>query len=1056
MLPASLQTEMGLNPVANRQSPGLALDNGTNPDGTPYSHLYIGFAAFADNGPYHGAVVLYDASTLTFLTAWNSTPAPTAASANLGQGGIWMSGAAPAVDTTSGTAGTGSDPVYLSTGNGEVPVAGQNPPSNFAMSVVGLQFKGGDFNTLGPSNFFAPHNASALGGCTVVTTTYEGQTATYTYGCADGDLAAGGVALFTSMSPHIVVAGGKESVLYALSTANLGGIVSGNTDTQCIGGSSTYVGSETGPNDLKQEIHSIVGWDVPNSPQVFVWPTGTTLQRLTFSPTQKPKLAMSSPTSVPAGVPDIMMTLSSSDSTHGLLWASMVTGGSPNHTTTHGMLTAFNANTLGPVWSTAKFAGIGANNLRDDVGPHAKFNPPMIANGSVYEGTFEGIVTDDGGPSMQTGFTSNYHPAIIGGINDDFITMAFTGKDGHVDIATTSDGFNYPPVEETGYTAADGPSITLASNGVAYIGYRGTDGNHTPQLFASADRTFTNTSLYRTHAFSGEKANYGPTVLFQPAFGSNPALIWYFWVGSDNKINWETSSVTADGTTSFGNKETISETASNPIGAVFDPIGNQVRIAWTGTDSNLSVSVAALSAFNSNSYTKQVFNVSSIGKVTISRNGFLIVGYSDANNIINYFTADPGTSNITTDSNNNPYDLTVYTEKTSVDGYDLATFHGRTYIAWTGVAGSTDNGTTNNNNILLSVLNPGSLVAYSRPPSLPPPTGILTAIKENGATTSEFGVGADGTLYARGFSSGGTEQPVALSAPSFAPPGAGVVVADKTSTESDGFVVANDGALYMTSETSGGSWQALTALTSTSFAAPGAQLTTATSAGQLGVFVVNSSGTLEVVWWNPTLGWLGPVAIGSAGFAPSGAPLASGTRSNGELDIYAVGTNGNLEYMAFNGVTWSGPISLSVNSFAPPGAPVAAALDIHGFMNVFTIGTTGGLYTKWDQTALWAGPTLIGTTGTFPPGANLSAVNYNAALDVFAVDSTGAIDWFTNNGGSWGGPTALAPAGSATPGAATSEALQGTTQLNLFAVGVGGLLESVNTGSGWSALTPQP
>ncbi|MGH7440743.1 MAG: hypothetical protein ACRENE_34055, partial [Polyangiaceae bacterium] len=238
------------------------------------------------------------------------------------------------------------------------------------------------------------------------------------------------------------------------------------------------------------------------------------------------------------------------------------------------------------------------------------------------------------------------------------------------------------------------------------------------------------------------------------------------------------------------------------------------------------------------------------------------------------------------------------------------------------------------------------------------------------------------------------------------------------------------------------------------FARPGAPLAPINQGNQFGVFAFDGSGRLQVVWWNPTLGWLGPVALTSANYAPASSQLAVGTRANGEVDVYAVGSDGALKYMLFNGSVWSGPVSLTVGSFAPPGAPVTAALDVHGFMNVMVVGNDGAVYTKWDATPLWSGPTALTATRAAVVGGQLTAAKFgNASLRAFFVDAHGTLQTLSNAGSGWSGVTAIATHIS-DPGTAIGAGPETSTQFDVFVPSItvpSGLVESTTSGSGWSA-----
>jgi hypothetical protein len=321
-------------------------------------------------------------------------------------------------------------------------------------------------------------------------------------------------------------------------------------------------------------------------------------------------------------------------------------------------------------------------------------------------------------------------------------------------------------------------------------------------------------------------------------------------------------------------------------------------------------------------------------------------------------------------------------------------------------------------------------------------------------------VAINGALHARARTNGSWPQPSAVTATNFAPPGAGVAFTLQTSSQADTFVVNNNGALYSIAKTSSG-WQPPVALTPTGLAPAGAPVAAVSTWGNVSAYVVDTTGALEGVLWTPSGGWNAPVAVTAANYAPPGAQLAVGVRSGAlELDVFSVGTDGALKYMAYSNLTWSGPHILTATNFAPPGAPVAGALDVHGYFNIMTIGNDGKLYTDWDVTPQWSGATALTGANFAPPGASLAAINAgNAALEAFLVNSSGTINWMYNTGASWTSPAAIGRTGLAQPGAAIGAAIENGNQVDVFAVSAtanSGVVESVNSGSGWSTPVALP
>src|SRR5262249_44232771 len=112
---------IAFNVLIENQRPGLALLNGA---------VYVSWASHGDNGLYHGWVIGYSAANVqdqlaVFNTAPNASPS---------QGGIWMSGAAPAIDSAGN--------LYFSTGNGAFD-ANQTNGNDYGDTLLKMGTSGG-------------------------------------------------------------------------------------------------------------------------------------------------------------------------------------------------------------------------------------------------------------------------------------------------------------------------------------------------------------------------------------------------------------------------------------------------------------------------------------------------------------------------------------------------------------------------------------------------------------------------------------------------------------------------------------------------------------------------------------------------------------------------------------------------------------------------------------------------------------------------------------------------------------------------------------------------
>jgi hypothetical protein len=183
--PGSLGGMVRFNAYRELQRPALTLLGG---------NVYVGFAGYNDQGPYHGWVIGYQTSDLSLQKVF--TPSP-----EVRGGGIWQSGGGFATDGTF---------LYFAVGNnfGNVQHPGFNPTEgDYAESVLKLDPRpSGQLLTV--ADYFTPFNWQML----------DSQ---------DLDLGSGGTMLLpdavgSAAHPHLMVETGKTGRLYLIDRDNMG------------------------------------------------------------------------------------------------------------------------------------------------------------------------------------------------------------------------------------------------------------------------------------------------------------------------------------------------------------------------------------------------------------------------------------------------------------------------------------------------------------------------------------------------------------------------------------------------------------------------------------------------------------------------------------------------------------------------------------------------------------------------------------------------------------------------------------------------------------------
>jgi hypothetical protein len=310
---------VSFNPLTAGNRSALLLENG---------HVTIAWASYCDNGPYHGWVMSYSASTLIQEAVFNTTP-------NGGLGGVWMSGAGLASDSNFN--------VYLATGNGTYDAS-----SDYGDSVMKL---------IGP----------VTGGFTV--TDWFTPYTQFVLAEDDTDQGSGGVLLLpdqpiTAPHQHLLLQGGKDGTIYLLDRDNLGKFnANSNNVVQSIPGA----------------LNSIFGVPAWWNNVAYFSGTGDFLMAYPFDPVSG---MLDSPTSQSSNVfrfPGPTPVVSASDTTDGIVWALQNDQSSSGG---QAVLHAYDATDL-----ANELYNSALNADRDNPGVAVKFTVPVVANGKVFVGT---------------------------------------------------------------------------------------------------------------------------------------------------------------------------------------------------------------------------------------------------------------------------------------------------------------------------------------------------------------------------------------------------------------------------------------------------------------------------------------------------------------------------------------------------------------------------------------------------------------------------------------------------------------------------------------------
>ncbi len=309
------------DPKQYKERPGLLQINGT---------IYTTWSSHCDIGLYTSWVMAFSADTLAQTSVLNLVP-------NGSAGGIWMSGSAPAADS--------SGNIFFLVGNGDfdatLDTQGFPTNKNCGNCFVKLSTSSG----LALADYFTPQNTVAESS-------------------ADLDLGSGGAILLPDVqdaggaTKHLSVGAGKDAVIYLADRDNMGKF-NANTD------------------QIYQEITGQLGGQVFSMSAYF---NGTVYfgawgDALKAFPITNARLALApaSQTTHQFGYPGTTPSISANGTTNGIVWAIENSGA---------ILLAYDATDL----TRELYDSDQAANGRDHFSGN-KFITPVVVNGKVYVGT---------------------------------------------------------------------------------------------------------------------------------------------------------------------------------------------------------------------------------------------------------------------------------------------------------------------------------------------------------------------------------------------------------------------------------------------------------------------------------------------------------------------------------------------------------------------------------------------------------------------------------------------------------------------------------------------
>ncbi len=357
--------------------------------------IYLTWGSHCDFAPFTGWVLGYDETTLAQVRVLNLTP-------NGGEGSIWQSGAAPAVDA--------GGSLYLMTGNG-----------TFETTLDADGFPEADDY----GNCFV--RLAAAAGSPLQASDYWTMSNTISESEDDADLGSGGPVVLPDMTDvngvvrHLAVGAGKDSHIYIVNRDKMG-----KFDPNSNNG-TIY-------QDLPDALHHDAGeFGAPAyfKGRLYFGAVNDFLKAFDFSKARLGAFA-SSTTRLVYAFPGTTPSISANGANNGIVWTL--------ERASVGVLHAYDSTDVGRELYNSE----QAPNARDEFGALTKFAVPTVANGKVYVGGLNVVAAFGLLPPP----TPQLSPVVLspaGGTYKKKVKIALSESTAQATIYYTLDGTNPSP-----------------------------------------------------------------------------------------------------------------------------------------------------------------------------------------------------------------------------------------------------------------------------------------------------------------------------------------------------------------------------------------------------------------------------------------------------------------------------------------------------------------------------------------------------------------------------------------------------------------------------------